>query len=340
MIQVRCPKCSTSLALKQAPAAGKVKCPKCATIIAVGSAAPAAVPQGAAKKPANPAPRAGASGNGEIDFRNIPSSSGPAPSGNFPMPVARKVYDGPIALDPIPKQKTGDEDEDEDDEPAQPSSGGKSKKSKQATTIIGLVVLALVLVAGGGVAFWKFGGGGGGGSGATVDVGAVAAAAAPSGYQTKMFLNCVTLMPKGSWGDKKLPTAIESEAVQSEATESVFFLGVMDGGSLPIDDLQMKKKASKLLGGEVLGGQPVERNGYKGIKGVLDGSLYLPRLSNEVFHHDGRFAIIGYAAGSALRAAGGGDGAVAGGSPDEQKEAEVFYNSFKIGPPAGGFFSN
>lgn len=170
MIQVRCPKCSTSLALKQAPAAGKVKCPKCATIIAVGSAAPAAVPQGAAKKPANPAPRAGASGNGEIDFRNIPSSSGPAPSGNFPMPVARKVYDGPIALDPIPKQKTGDDDDDEeeDDEPAQPSSGGKSKKSKQATTIIGLVVLALVLVAGGGVAYWKFGGGGGGGSGGTV----------------------------------------------------------------------------------------------------------------------------------------------------------------------------
>ena len=171
MIQVRCPKCSTSLALKQAPAAGKVKCPKCATIIAVGSAAPAAVPQGAAKKPANPAPRAGASGNGEIDFRNIPSSSGPAPSGNFPMPVARKVYDGPIALDPIPKQKTGDDDDDEEEdevEPSQPSSKRKSKKSKQARTIIGLVVLVLALVAGGGVAYWKFGGGGGGGSEGTV----------------------------------------------------------------------------------------------------------------------------------------------------------------------------
>jgi len=123
----------------------------------------------------------------------------------------------------------------------------------------------------------------------------------------------------------------------SDATSSVFVLAVMDGGSQPIDDEQMRKKASRSLGGDILGGQPVERNGYKGIKGVLDGSLFLPRMNLEIFHHDGRFAIIGYVFGSEMRARGGEATFV---SADEQKEAEVFLNSFKIGPPQGGFFSN
>jgi len=151
-------------------------------------------------------------------------------------------------------------------------------------------------------------------------------------------MNCVVLMPNGSWGDgkrKAIPSAIESAVVMSDATTSVFVLAVMDGGSQPIDNEQMRNKASRSLGGDILGGQPVERNGYKGIKGVLDQSVFLPRTNVEIFHHDGRFAIIGYALGSE------GDGAtVVGGGSEEAKEIEVFLNSFKIGPPKGGFFGN
>ncbi len=157
MIQVRCPKCSTALALKQAPAAGKVKCPKCATIIAVAPTAPQVAP----KKPVNQAPPAARSDAGEIDFRTIPSSPAPNLAGNFPMPGDRKIYDGPIALDPIPKQKTGDEDEDEEEEvkPGQSPTPSKNKKSKHTKTIVVISVLVFVVVVGGGVAFWKFGGG-------------------------------------------------------------------------------------------------------------------------------------------------------------------------------------
>ena len=160
MIQVRCPKCSTALALKQAPAAGKVKCPKCATIIAVGTATPTA-PPAAPKKPVNQAPPAARADAGEIDFRTIPSSPSPNLAGTFPMPGDRKIYDGPIALDPIPKQKTGDEDEDDEEEvnAGQSPTPSKNKKSKRAKTIVVIGVVALVLVVGGGVAYWKFGGG-------------------------------------------------------------------------------------------------------------------------------------------------------------------------------------
>ena len=157
MIQVRCPKCSTALALKQAPAAGKVKCPKCATIIAVAPTAPPAAP----KKTVNQAPPAARADAGEIDFRTIPSSPSPNLAGTFPMPGDRKIYDGPIALDPIPKQKTGDEDEDDEEEvnAGQSPTPSKNKKSKRAKTIVVIGVVALVLVVGGGVAYWKFGGG-------------------------------------------------------------------------------------------------------------------------------------------------------------------------------------
>jgi phage FluMu protein Com len=160
MIQVRCPKCSTTLALKQAPAAGKVKCPKCGAIIAVGTPSPVATPQAAAKKPAIPPPSAGRSQDGEIDFRTIPIQSAPAPSGNFPMAGSRKIYDGPIELDPIPKQRTGDDEEEDDEEAAPSKSKSTGKKSSKTTVIVALIVVLLVLGAGGGFAFWKLGGAG------------------------------------------------------------------------------------------------------------------------------------------------------------------------------------
>jgi hypothetical protein len=366
MIQVKCPQCSTSLALKQAPASGKVKCPKCAAIVTVPTTAQApAAPQsaggatsgprpaatarpaqggrpsgpGQATRPAAPARGASTSFADDIDFRSIPVPTAPAPSGFFPMANDARVYDGPVSLDPIPKQKSEDDDEEEELHSAEPTkSRGKGNVKKNQAKVIGIIGgLVLLLAVGGGAAYMLMGSGGGGAP--EVDVVAQAAAAAPSGFQAKSLQNCVVLMPAGSAGDAKIPGAIEAEIVTSDATESVFLLAAMDGGTIPIETLQMKKKTNNSLGGEMLGGTDTVRNGYKGIKGVQDQSPFLPRMSVEVFHHDGRFVIIGHVTGSEMRAAGGGT-AVGSNLAEEAKEVEVFYNSFKIGPPKGGFFGN
>lgn len=368
MIQVRCPQCNAALSLKQTPASGKIKCPKCAAIVNVAASpaaakvpaaatqptqravAPAARPAAQQARPAAQQARPAAqqarpaqapsanAGFDDIDFRSIPVPMAPTSSGYFPVAGDARVYDGPIALDPIPVQKTGEEDDD-DDGAFNGGAAGPTQKAKQAK-VIGIIAGVGVLLIGGGIgAFVLMGGGGSDGSQA-VDVVAAAAAAAPSGYQAKSLHNCVVLMPAGSWEEGKIPSAIDSEVIRSEATGSVFLLAAMDGGSQPIDNTQMRKKASRSLGGDILGGTDTERNGYKGIKGVLDQSVFLPRMSVEVFHHDGRFVIIGHASASEMRAASGGEATVAGGGPDEQKEAETFYNSFKIGPPKTGFFGN
>ena len=57
----------------------------------------------------------------------------------------------------------------------------------------------------------------------------------------------------------------------------------------------MIKKAEKQLGGDILGGTDTERNGYKGYQGMLDGSIFLPRMKVEVFHVEERFVILGCA---------------------------------------------
>lgn len=369
MIQVKCTQCGTSLALKQPPASGKVKCPKCAAIVSVsatlqpqaassptptrptpsgaprpapGSAPTAARPAATRPNTARPTQTARPTATGltdDIDFRSIPVPTAPAPSGFFPVAGNVRVYDGPVQLDPIPKQKTGDEDDDDEEEAAtaNASRGKGSTKDKQARTIGIIVGIVGLLVVGGGGAFMFLGGGGGGAP--EVDIVAQAAAAAPSGFQAKSLHNCVVLMPAGSSGDVKIPGAIDVEVVTSSATESMFLLAAMNGGTIPIEPPQMKKKTNNSLGGEMLGGTETERNGYKGIKGVQDQSPFVPRMSVEVFHHDGRFVIIGHITGSEMRSAGG-EAALGGNSAEEAKEVEVFYNSFKIGPPQGGFFGN
>ncbi len=339
MIQVRCTQCSAALSLKQSPTSGKVKCPKCAAIISVGTSSappiPAAKPSPVTRPPVRPT--AQPSFDGEIDFRNIPVASAPLPSGNFPMLGTARVYNGPVTLDPIPTQRANEDDEDdEDDSPSvgtQPSPG-----KKQTNLVVALAAAAIVLIAVGGFFAWKMSGSAGT---AAPDPAAIAAAAAPSGYQAKSLNGCIALMPVGSRYEKMLKSdAIEAEAVSSGATGSVFLLAVMDAGSEPLTPDQMKKKAARALSGEVLGGTSTERNGYKGIKGILDGSASLPRLQLEIFQFEGRFAVIGNISGSEMQAQGGGDAVVVGGSAEEQKEAEVFYNSFKIGPPPSGFFGN
>ena len=355
MIQVRCPQCNTTLSLKQTPASGKIKCPKCAAVVNVAAApaaaqAPAAVKQPAqraatpAARPATPQARparatSSNAGLDDIDFRSIPVPVAPTSSGFFPVAGDARVYDGPIALDPIPVQKSGDGDDDDDDDDAfSGGAGGPTQKAKQAK-VIGIIAGVGVLLVGGGIAAFMLMGGGGSDGPQAVDVVAEATAAAPSGYQAKALHNCVVLMPAGTSEDVKIPGAIDVEMVRSAATESMFLLAAMDGGALPLEPLQMKKKTSNSLGGEMLGGTETERNGYKGIKGVQDQSPFVPRMSVETFHHDGRFVIIGHITGSQMRSAGG-EAVLGGNSAEEAKEVETFYNSFKIGPPKKGFFGN
>jgi phage FluMu protein Com len=115
MIQVRCPQCNAALSLKQTPASGKIKCPKCAAIVNVaaaptGAQTPAARPAAQQDRPTR-APRPN-TGSDDIDFRSIPVPVPPTSSGYFPVAGAARVYDGPIALDPIPVPQNESEDSD------------------------------------------------------------------------------------------------------------------------------------------------------------------------------------------------------------------------------------
>jgi hypothetical protein len=138
-------------------------------------------------------------------------------------------------------------------------------------------------------------------------------------------------MPKGSEYED-LPSMSETVAIMSSESQSVFLMSAMNGGSRPLDKDQLRKKANRQLGGEILGGNETERNGYKGIKGMLDGSIFLPRMQVEVFHVDERFVIIGCAPASM-----GADPSMKVDRALETAEQDIFYGSFKIGPKPSGF---
>jgi hypothetical protein len=166
MLQVRCPKCAVTLSLKQSPPGGTVKCPKCAAIISVGQPAQAA---GVSRPTAGNAPAAPRQATappsgiaGDIDFRSIPVPPMHTPSGHFPMPGQARVYDGPISLDPIPVQRTGDDDDEPEEQP-QGKGQNAVKKAKQTKVIVSLVAGVLALVAAGGAGFVLMGGSSGGG---------------------------------------------------------------------------------------------------------------------------------------------------------------------------------
>ncbi len=239
------------------------------------------------------------------------------------------VYEGPIPGDPL-EAAAAEEDDEGAAEGGHVATASAKKKKKNPMVLIGALGGLAVLLIGGIVAVALMGGGGGGE--ANVDVVAAAQSTAPQGYTAKGIEGVVILMPKGSGWDK-LPSVIESAAVMSDGSGSVYFLGAMNGGKRPLDKDQMRKKAERQLGGEILGGNETERNGYKGIKGMLDGSIFLPRMMVEVFHVEERFVIIGCAPASL-----GADPSADVDRALETAEQEIFYGSFKIGPKPSGWF--
>lgn len=318
MLTVRCAKCGTPLKLQRAPASGQVKCPKCGNIVPVRAAAAV----GAGGRSLDP-------DDDGFDFAAIqfPSASPTPPVSHFPLQGNLKPYDGPIPGDPL-MLVAEPSNEHSPGTPAPNASPAKQSISPKALiAIVGSVAALLIAVIVGAV---MLGGDTSASATSNVDVVAEAQKTAPSGYSAVGIYGCVVLMPEGVELDE-VPSAIESRAVMSNASESVYYLGAMDGGKREIDHQQMRKKASRMLGGDILGGTPMERNGYQGIKGMLDGSLFLPRMQVEIFHIDERFVIIGCAPASM-----GADPSVKIDRQLEAAEQEIFYDSFKIGPKPGG----
>ena len=334
MLTVKCPHCTAALKLRQAPPAGKVKCPKCGKVVPV-RAAGKPVPAGGSGRTLDPDDEG-------FDFGsvNFPSASPTVAVSHFPVAgQSAKVYDGPIPGDPL-EALAAEEAGSEAGSDAVSAGGGRRpaqpKKKMSPLVVVGALAGVGLLVVGVVVAGVMMSGSGGGGAKA-VDALAELKASAPAGYQAVGHYGCVALLPKGE-NIVDLRTVIGSDCtmVRSAESGSTFFFGAMDGGSREIDADQMRKKASRQLGGDVLGGTPVKRNGYEGIKGKLDGSLFVPNMMIEAYHVDGRFVIVGCAPASM-----GADPSVQM-SLDralEEEEQEIFYKSFKVGPkPSGWLF--
>ncbi len=324
MLTVKCPHCSTGLKLQQAPPSGKVKCPKCGKVVSVRTTAtaspkPSAVSSGRVIDPDDDA----------FDFGkiNAPSASPASAVSHFPVTNKLSAYQGPIPGDPLLAAAVDEEGEDEE-EYAETAPAAKKKKQRNPKILIGALAGVGVLLIGGIIAATQLGGGGGE---ASEDVVAAAQSTAPSGYKAVGIEGCVVLMPKGQDWDS-LPSMIESVAIESSESGSVYFMGAMNGGKRPMDKDQMRKKAERQLGGEILGGNEMERNGYNGIKGMLDGSIFLPRMQVEVFHVEERFVILGCAPASM-----GADPSMEFDRGLEQAEQKIFYGSFKVGPKPSGW---
>ncbi len=341
MLTVTCPHCNTSLRLKQAPASGRVKCPKCNGAVPVQARAAAQRPVAAAA-PQNLDPD-----DEGFDFAqlNYPTASNQTAVSHFPVANEHmEVYTGPIPGDPlegvtpeggVDPSTLGDGSTNMGGAPGQVAAPSKKLSPGMVVGIIAGVGVLVMMVVGVGV---MMAGGGGGGGEAEEDPFVKLKASAPSGYQAVSHYGCVALVPKGRDVSTKLRTVIADDCtvVESTATGSYYFFGAMDGGTREIDNEQMRKKASRQLGGDFLGGTPSERNGYKGIKGRLDGSLFVPNMMLEAYHVEGRFIIIGY-----LAASMDADPAVQMELDRnlEREEQEVFFKSFKVGPkPSGWLF--
>jgi hypothetical protein len=194
--------------------------------------------------------------------------------------------------------------------------------------LIGAIAGLLVVVGGGIAAAVMFSGGGGG---PKIDLVASTQSTAPTGYKAVGIDGCVILMPKG-FDFKDLPSSSEVVAVESDESGSVYLMAAMNGGTRALEKDQMIKKAERQLGGDILGGTDTERNRYKGYQGMLDGSIFLPRMKVEVFHVEERFVILGCAPRSM-----GADPSVPVNRQLEAEEEGIFYGSFKVGPKPSGW---
>lgn len=343
MLTVKCPKCAAGLRLAQAPAGGRVKCPKCATVIAVN-------PQSGAASGTRPAPPQRSAGpvdpdDDNFDFGRIafPTAANVAAVSHFPSAGGKSVYQGPIPGDPLEMAPLPPSGPLVAGRPApQPAAapqsaavggGGEAKKPKPKMStgamirmIIGLILLIICSIIAAVVWQQRMNR-----APSMAESIAQLQSTAPGDYRAVGIQGVVVLMPQGRDYDN-LPSVIECLAMETEKSNSIYFLGAMNGGTLPLDKDQMKKKAGKQLGGEILGGQPVKRNGYEGIKGILDGSIFVPRMMVEIYHVDERFVILGCAPRSMSVDPTGANSAL------EAEEQKVFYDSFKIGPKPAGFF--
>ncbi|MGB7327045.1 MAG: hypothetical protein WBD31_19370 [Rubripirellula sp.] len=347
MLTVKCPKCAAALKLAQAPASGRVKCPKCATVVAVKPSAGGAAPARPApsRAPARPAaaPTSVDPDDENFDFGRIsfPTASTAAAVSHFPTSGQATLFDGPIPGDPLEIETDASGSPSGGGEPGGPPAkpGGKTKSGKKkggglsTTAVVRLAVglIALIVCTGIAVVVWKSRGSGGPSAAETI---AKLQQSSPDGYKAYGFQGAVALMPKGSEYDN-LPSVIDCMAVTTDKSMSVYFFGAMNGGSRPLDNEQMRKKAGRQLGGEILGGNDTERNGYKGIKGILDGSIFLPRMMVEVYHIEERFCILGCAPASF-----GADPSAQVDRALEMEEQKVFYDSFKVGAKPAGFWAN
>ncbi len=332
MLTVKCSACSVALKLQKAPPSGKVKCPKCGAIIAVGAAS-----QSASRPAAVGASKALDPDDDGFDFGSIqfPSVSGANAVSHFPAAGNVAVYEGPIPGDPLDLVQPESEPGQPNAGPGQaaghgqPSGQGKAgKKKRSPLLLVGAIAGLLVLIVAGVGAAVMFSGGGGG---PKVDLVAAAQSTAPSGYKAVGIEGCVILMPKG-FDYKDLPSSSEVVAVESDESGSVYMMAAMNGGKRPLEQDQMIKKAERQLGGDILGGTDTERNGYKGYQGMLDGSVFLPRMKVEVFFIDERFVILGCAPRSM-----GADPSVQVNRQLEAEEEKIFYGSFKVGPKPSGW---
>ena len=347
MLTVKCPHCSAGLKLRQAPASGKVKCPKCSQVVPVASKSAAPRKPAAARPAAATRSQAVDPDDEAFDFGriNYPGASGATAVSQFPTAgQPSDVYQGPIPGDPLDALEA-------DGQPAEAGAPGpgaagpgaaRAKKGLSPLVLFGILgVLGVGLIGAVILGVVLSGSGGSGGSGESGssenNLLAKLQASKPPGYQAVEHMGCVALLPQGEkYEQLRSVIGSSSTAVQSNASGSAFFFGAMEGGSRELDDEQMRKKASKQLGGDILGGTPTERNNYKGIKGKLDGSLFLPNMMVEIYHVESRFVILGCAPASFEA-----DPTVQM-SVDralEQEEQDRFYDSFKVGPkPSGWLF--
>lgn len=348
MLTVKCPKCAAALRLAKAPTGGRVKCPKCSAVIAVNPQAGAATGT-AAPSGTRPAPQRRAAGPVDPDDENFdfgriafPTAANVAAVSHFPSSGGKTVYQGPIPGDPLemaPLPPSGPlvagrpAPQAAAPQDVAASGGGKAKKQKQKMStaamirmIIGLILLVVCSIIA--AVVWQQRMNRGPSMAETI---AQLQSTAPADYRAVGIQGVIVLMPKGRDYDN-LPSAIECLAMETDKSNSVYFLGAMNGGKLALDTDQMKKKAGRQLGGEILGGQPVKRNGYEGIKGILDGSIFVPRMMVEIYHVDERFVILGCAPRSMSVDPSGANSGL------EAEEQKVFYDSFKIGPKPSGFF--
>ncbi len=328
MLTVKCTQCQAGMKLQKAPAGGKVKCPRCGAIVSVGQ--PAAT-KTAASQSLTP-------DDDDFDFGqiNFPSAAPASTVSSFPVNPAATVYQGPIPGDPLAGQEEAAGDATAAAAVNTPSAQTAAKGKPLPIKIIAGVVSGLVAFV---VMFFvvsmMFGGGGGEASATAANAAAELGKNVPTGYQVVEFEGCAVYMPDGEVFREMPPGAMESKVVRSDKTGSIFFFGAMDNGKMELDDEQMRKKAKRFVAGDVLGGTPTERNGYKGIKGRVSVSAMLPDMTIEAYLADERYILIGSqpaSMGADVETQMSIDRAA------ENEEQKIFFDSLKVGPKSGGLF--